>query len=229
VVEGVLFDLFETLITESETRPPGASSLGPRLGLEPVPFREQWKLRRAAVTLGRLSFVQALAEIGVALGSPVDAQQLEALRRERVSSKAAPLKRTEASILRLLDELRMRGKRIGVVSNCFAEDVATWSESLLARRVHCAVFSFDMGLAKPDPEIYKEASRRLGIRPEDTVFIGDGADNELAGATQVGLRAFKALWFLGRWPHFQRDEMETGLQCVEDVARLVRRNLAHEQ
>ena len=221
MVEGVLFDLFETLITESETRPPGASSLGPRLGLEPVPFREQWKLRRAAVTLGRLSFVQALAEIGVALGSPVDAQQLEALRRERVSSKAAPLKRTEASILRLLDELRMRGKRIGVVSNCFAEDVATWSESLLARRVHCAVFSFDMGLAKPDPAIYREASRRLGVRPEDTVFIGDGADNELAGATQAGLRAFKTLWFLGRWPHFQCDETKAGLQSVEDVARLV--------
>lgn len=221
MVEGVLFDLFETLITESETRPPGASSLGPRLGLEPVAFREQWKLRRAAVTLGRLSFVQAVAEIGVALGSPVDAQQLEALRRERVSSKAAPLARTEASILRLLDDLRLRGTRIGVVSNCFGEDVATWSDSLLARCVHAAVFSFDVGLAKPDPEIYREASRRLGLRPEDTVFIGDGADNELTGATHAGLRAFKALWFLGRWPHFQRDEREAGLRCVEDVARLV--------
>lgn len=221
MVEGVLFDLFETLITESETRPVGVSSLGPRLGLEPVAFREQWKLRRAAVTLGRLSFVQAVAEIGVALGSRVDAQHLEALRRERVSSKAAPLARTEASILRLLDELRLRGTRIGVVSNCFAEDVATWSESLLARRVHCAVFSFDVGLAKPDPAIYREAVRRLRINAAATVFIGDGADDELTGATHAGLRAFKALWFLGRWPHFQRDEREAGLRCVEDVTRLV--------
>lgn len=224
MVEAVLFDLFETLITESETRPPGASSLGSRLGFEPVEFRLEWERRRPAITLGCLSFVDAVAEIGIALGSPVDPSQLEELRNARLRMKAAPLEKIEASVIELLDELLHRGKRIGVVSNCFAEDVATWPESLLAKRVHSAVFSFEVRLAKPDPAIYREAIRRLGATPEATVFIGDGADNELTGATEAGLHAFQALWFLARWNESRRDEdcSGWGLPTPGDVVRVVR-------
>lgn len=123
----------------------------------------------------------------------------------------------------LLDGLLHRGKRIGVVSNCFAEDVTTWPESLLATRVHSAVFSFDVRLAKPDPAIYREAIRRLGVTPEATVFIGDGADNELTGAMEAGLRAFRALWFLARWDESRRNEnaSDWALQTPADVARVV--------
>jgi putative hydrolase of the HAD superfamily len=218
VVEAVLFDLFETLITESATRPPGASSLGERLGLEPGAFRKQWKQRRSAITLGRLSFVDAIADIGVALGSPVDAAQLEELRRERMRVKARPLEMIEASVIALIDQLLQRGKRIAVISNCFAEDVATWSESCLAKRVHLPVFSFDVGLAKPDPAIYREAMRRLGITPDAAVFVGDGDDDELIGATQAGLHAFRAAWFLSRWNNrFSADSGDRTLRRPEDV------------
>src|SRR5258708_1678326 len=56
MVQAVLFDLFETLITESGTRPAGVSSLAPELGCEREAFRAQWKARRAAVTAGCVSF-----------------------------------------------------------------------------------------------------------------------------------------------------------------------------
>ena len=220
MIEGVLFDLFETLITESATRPPGASSLGPRLGLDRAAFRDHWKRRRAAVTTGDASFVQAIADIGMALDSPIDAADLEVLRRERVAAKAAALESVEASVLRVLDDLRTRGTRIGVVSNCLPEDVAMWETSRLAARVHCAVFSFDVGLAKPDPAIYHEAARRLGLAPEAIVFIGDGADDELVGARQAGIRAFRAVWFLSRWDHYEGDG-GSALHSIEDVTALV--------
>jgi len=86
MVEALLFDRFETLITESETRPTGVFSLGPRLGFEPVAFREGWKRRVSAITLARLWFVEAVAEIGVALGSPVETVP----RRGCVSAAGAP-------------------------------------------------------------------------------------------------------------------------------------------
>lgn len=221
VVKGVLFDLFETLITESETRPLGVGSLASRLGLEREAFREQWACRRRAVTIGQVSFAGAIAEIGVALGSPVDPALLEALCRERVAAKAVPLDKIDTAVLDVLDELRLQGKRIGIVSNCFAEDVATYRDSRLAPRVQCALFSFAIGMAKPDPAIYQEAARRIGVAPAATVFIGDGADDELTGATHAGVRAFKALWYLARWPHAQWEESSTTLRSVEDVTRLV--------
>ncbi len=37
-----------------------------------------------------------------------------------------------------------------------------------------------------------------------TVFIGDGADNELAGAEQAGLRAGRAAWFVRDSPQKDR-------------------------
>ena len=63
----------------------------------------------------------------------------------------------------MIDSLRSRGLRVGVVSNCIAEDVAAWPHSSLSARADCAVFSFEVGLAKPDREIYGEATRRLEV------------------------------------------------------------------
>ena len=68
MVRAVLFDLFETLITESRTPPAGAASLGSELGCEREAFREQWRVYRPGVVVGRLSFRQALAEIAMGLG-----------------------------------------------------------------------------------------------------------------------------------------------------------------
>jgi hypothetical protein len=53
-----LFDLFDTLITESETRWAGAASLGPRLGLDDAAYRAEWSRRLSAIVTGRLTFVE---------------------------------------------------------------------------------------------------------------------------------------------------------------------------
>ena len=200
MVRAVLFDLFETLVTESRTRPSGVSSLAPDLRCERAAFRRQWQALRPAVQIGRVSFGQALRDITTALGGHADDATLQRICDERVRAKAKPLAHVEHEILMMLDYLRGRDVRLGVVSNCFAEDVAAWSQCSLACYFGCTVFSFEVGVAKPNPEIYAEATRRLGVAVSDTWFVGDGAQEELSGAEQAGLRAFRALWFLRRWP-----------------------------
>jgi putative hydrolase of the HAD superfamily len=44
-------------------------------------------------------------------------------------------------------------------------------------------------LRKPDPRIYRLALDQLGVEPEQAVFVGDGANDELAGAERVGMTA----------------------------------------
>ena len=66
------------------------------------------------------------------------------------------------------------------------------------------VASHEVKLLKPDPHIYELACRRLGVRPEDAAFVGDGGSNELAGAEEAGLTAFWASWFIERWPKGMR-------------------------
>jgi FMN phosphatase YigB (HAD superfamily) len=205
MVKAVLFDLFETLVTESRTRPPGVSSLAPSLGCERDAFRREWKARRPHVITGRLSFRQAIKDITSALGCPADESILQQLSERRLRVKAEPFEQTEDHILVMIDGLRRRGLRLGVISNCIAEDVAAWPHSSIAARVDCAVFSCEVGLAKPDPEIYREATRRLKVDAAHTWFVGDGESDELSGAEHAGLLPLRATWFLRRWPHF-RDE-----------------------
>jgi putative hydrolase of the HAD superfamily len=110
----------------------------------------------------------------------------------------------------LIAELARRNIRLGVISNGFKEDVLPWPASALAPAFRCTAFSCDEGVAKPDPEIYLRAVRRLGARPETTVYIGDGGDSELAGAEKAGLRAYRAAWFVPKsrdplpWPELAR-------------------------
>ena len=222
----ILFDLFETLITESRDPPRGVSSLAPEFGCAREAFRAQWKTRRPAVTAGRLSFRQALGDIVIALGGQADDAMLQRICDDRVRAKARAFAQIDPHVLTTIDHLRSRGLRLGVMSNCFTEDVVSWPQCAIASRFDCTLFSFEVGLAKPDPAIYLEATRRLGVSASDTWFIGDGQDDELLGAERAGLRSFHALWFLKRWSHFREPPSSAStLSRVEELLPLVEQAL----
>jgi hypothetical protein len=56
MIAAVLFDLYETLITESAIRPARASSSAAILGLEENAYRTEWKKRRLRIAPGEISF-----------------------------------------------------------------------------------------------------------------------------------------------------------------------------
>lgn len=194
MIGAVFFDLFETLVTEAGVRVPRASSLGARLGIDPDAYRAEWRRRRPEVVLGRLSFRNALAETAAALGGVIAGSALDAACADRAAAKAAVLRTIDPAVIETLESLRGLGIKLGVVSNCFAEDVAGWAVSPLAALFDWTTFSFAERLAKPDTRIYRAACRGLGVEPGESLFVGDGAD-EVAGAKDAGLRAHRALWF----------------------------------
>jgi putative hydrolase of the HAD superfamily len=197
MITAILFDLYETLVTERGTNAVRASSLGPRLGLEPTAFRKAWTSQRPRVIRGQLSFADALIDIGTQLGRPVDSAIVHGLRVERVREKSALFRHLDPVAIAVLRHLGNHGVKLAVVSNCFAEDVEAWPGCVAASCVDVSVFSFDVGLAKPEPEIYVEALRRLNAEGRHAVFVGDGGDDELVGAERAGLRAAHATWFRG--------------------------------
>jgi len=217
MIQGVLFDLFETLVTESGALMRRASSLAAELGVNEDAYRKQWRSRRLDIVLGRCSFRDTLAQIVRTLGGTPDAKLLEHLWSERVKQKAAVLGTVEPDLLAAIDALRARGLKLAVVTNSFAEDVAGWDSSPLRSLFDVTLFSCAAGLAKPDLEIYLLACRELRVPPDRTLFIGDGGDDELAGARTAGLRASRALWFLSRWPHAPVARDEPGLWHAADV------------
>ena len=52
-----------------------------------------------------------------------------------------------------------------------------------------------VGVRKPDPAIYRTCLRRLGIAPEECLYVGDGGSFELETARSLGLQAVQATWY----------------------------------
>jgi putative hydrolase of the HAD superfamily len=91
----------------------------------------------------------------------------------------------------LLEELRARGYRLGLLSNCSCQAGAVASVLGLDRLMDELVLSCDVNLAKPDPEFFRHASRRLGVAESATMFVADGAFGELDAATDLGMTTVK--------------------------------------
>jgi putative hydrolase of the HAD superfamily len=80
---------------------------------------------------------------------------------------------------------RDAGVPTGLISNSWVMDHYTEEIRSLFDQV---VISAEVGLHKPQPEIYLLAAERLGVRPEDCVFVDDLREN-CAGAEAVGMTA----------------------------------------
>jgi HAD superfamily hydrolase (TIGR01549 family) len=221
MIKAVLFDVFETLVTERGRDIPRASSLGETLGLDGAAFRTAWKARRPHVVSGRLSFREALLDIGARLNVALDAAVVERVCDERVRAKRAIFDGIEPDVVAMIRDLLQRDTRLAAVSNCFAEDVEAWSGCVLASQFACAVFSFAIGVAKPDPEIYLEAVRRLSVDPVEALFVGDGAGDELHGAERAGLRAAHAAWFVNSEINHPASTIISCVSSPGDVLALV--------
>jgi putative hydrolase of the HAD superfamily len=78
---------------------------------------------------------------------------------------------------------RAAGVPTGLISN-------SWGLGIYERApvdlFDATVISGDVGLHKPQPEIYELACERLGVAPADSVFVDDLREN-VAGAEAVGM------------------------------------------
>ncbi|NLY88700.1 MAG: HAD family hydrolase [Firmicutes bacterium] len=60
-------------------------------------------------------------------------------------------------------------------------------------RFRTVVISCEVGAGKPQPALFLAACREMGVKPEETLFIGDTEDRDIAGAAGVGMRTL-LLW-----------------------------------
>jgi putative hydrolase of the HAD superfamily len=181
MTRAVVFDLWDTLVDyDVEGARSYQDRVARRLGRDPEEFAPIWREGRPARDNGSLR--EYLAALG-ATGAVVD--ELVTLRRESTRAMLRP----RPGAVETLHELRDRGLRTGLISVCSEDVPDVWPETPFAALFDATVFSCSVGLRKPDPRIYQLATEQLGIEPSQAVFVGDGANDELAGAERVGMRA----------------------------------------
>jgi putative hydrolase of the HAD superfamily len=84
--------------------------------------------------------------------------------------------------------LKQRGLLTAILSN-MGDNVMASVEREFAwiHRFDVLVWSFKLGIAKPDPAIYRHTIAELGVRPEETLFIDDKPDN-IEAAQALGMQ-----------------------------------------
>ncbi len=128
----------------------------------------------------------------------------------------------------LLDSLRSRGIKTGVVANSWPDPgwvLRADAEAFgLAERLDVMVFSEDIGVRKPAAEIFLRACRDLEVDPIDTMFVGDSREKDVQGAANVGMTTVQALWFSADdTPEIEPDFMAfTPMDVLNAVRRVAR-------
>ncbi len=117
-------------------------------------------------------------------------------RLHQPESKAADFRAEffagDAIDLALLDTLRGLRKhyKVGLISNAWS-GLRPW---IVKRKFTDAfdvmIISAEVGLAKPDPRIYRLALEQLEVAPAESVFLDDFPEN-VAGARAVGMQAIQ--------------------------------------
>ena len=116
--------------------------------------------------------------------SVVQKEQVLFAREQRMKNALTVISK---EILDTLQKLKLKDIKLGLISNADCIDCKYWKQSPLFKYFNDAVFSCNVGLLKPDRQIYGLAMQRLNVSPEQCLFVGDGGSNELCGAKTAGM------------------------------------------
>ncbi len=92
-----------------------------------------------------------------------------------------------------LKVLREAGVKLGIVTNASQpmamRDAELEAHGLIEYFPACRLSAADAGYLKPDKRIFECALSYIGAAPQETVFIGDNPEADIAGALSVGMKA----------------------------------------
>lgn len=88
----------------------------------------------------------------------------------------------------VIEELYRRGYTLGIISNLIgSREIPEWLEADgFAAYFTSVVLSSVFGKRKPDPAIYREATRIAGVDPSRCVYVGDNLKRDVTGTRAAG-------------------------------------------
>jgi putative hydrolase of the HAD superfamily len=181
----VIFDLWDTLVAFPwQLIAERDAVLAEALAVDPDELRSAWlRLEPTWETEPLMSSLELLcAELGV---SDCDLERLRRVRLEYMCRALQPRR----EVVETLRQLRQRGLRLGLISSCSGDVPIVWGETPFVGLFDATVFSSEAGLRKPDVRIFRKAASELQTPTSGCLYVGDGGNDELAGAERGGMTA----------------------------------------
>lgn len=113
----------------------------------------------------------------------------------------------------LLKELKARGYLTGVITNG-PSVLQNHKMDTSGLRPYCdiVVVSGDEGVHKPDPRLFEITAERLGVKPQECVYVGDHPVNDIQGALSAGMRAIRM-----NFGWFKDKELRPDVPVITDI------------
>lgn len=240
MIKAVLCDLGDTLINFHRIHILKAFAQGARetydfladdlrLTLPAFPkyhWYQQWSVRwsylKSKLTGREFNSLDTLRRCSQRLGIPVPPDRFEELAW-RWYKPLADQAKADPYAIPMLQELVRRDLKLAIVSNTFVPpsslDRHLRQENLIDY-FPLRVYSCDVGVRKPNPEIFHATLRKLAVRPSEAVFLGDSPSADIRGARGVGLFAILKIYHRRR---FKSDDHTFSVRTLTEVPDIIDR------
>lgn len=222
-IRGILFDIGDTLI--------GATQLQQTTLLETVhdlpaeswiidPQAFLWAYQKAdsapsldlELNVNHLYSDPLIVERAFALLSRSFSEVFLQIYRAKLRSKL----RYNSELVAIMTNLRGYGIRLGIVSNGTSKEQREQLTLLgIIEFFDPILISQEVGILKPDPQIFLLAREKWGLEPVEILVVGDRGDWEVLGAKKAGMRSALTIQFVDR-----RDTIPPGVQPDYIIERL---------
>lgn len=193
----IVFDLFDTLVSESGRVAAQLSEFSEEVGIEPHTFLSEWANHRTIRMSGETSFGTTIRRVCDSCGARASDEFFRDCDSRRRKLRREILVNVEGDILDMLQEISSQGILIRLLSNCASDEVEDWQASPLSRHFEKTVFSCDSGHLKPSRDAFS-----LVRSPDEhclpTAYVADSTGGELEVAMNLGMHGFQATWFIER-------------------------------
>jgi epoxide hydrolase-like predicted phosphatase len=185
-LKAVVFDMGGVILRSMDWGPREAQAK--RLGITREALEnEVFGNRTAALaTVGACSEAEHWEAVRKTFG--IEPESMSAWRKEFWSGD-----RMDMELIAWLDRIRPNYKT-ALLSNAWPEARVTVRQNYPGSLnvFDLVVYSAEVQLAKPDERIYRLVCQRLGVQPEEAVFVDDVVDN-IEGARKIGMQGVRFL------------------------------------
>ena len=152
---------------------------------DPTRFTDAYWQLRGAYDRGELDGPAYWLLVGEKVGARIDAE----LTAELVGRDIALWTRVDDRMLAWVRAIVNTGVRVGLLSNMVAEIGAYLRDTMrLFDGFTSVTYSYEVGLAKPDPHIYHHALASLEVGPHEALMVDDRSAN-VEAAHLVGMHS----------------------------------------
>jgi len=227
MIKAVIFDMFETLITHYESPLYFGAQIAEDSGIPEEAFFRLWRNDELEYqrTVGHMTLEQVL-EIILRDNQCYSEELLHKIVKKRIACKEECFRHVHSEIIPMLEAIKEQGVKVGLISNCYSEEVEPIKNSLLFPYFDTACLSYEQGIQKPDKEIFRRCMEELSVEAKECLYVGDGGSLELETASALGMKALQAVWYfkdgVGQPSKRNRSfiQVETPLELLNYMRRL---------